>query len=126
MEHLEHPLALAEPRKAVVAEVRELHAALLDARPCVRREDDLPARRGRRDAGGTVDLDPDVGAAVELGLARMDPHPNARLGAARPLVCGQRPLRRDRGGDGVHSPLERGEQLVRAAVHDVPAGLLDR
>jgi len=61
---------------------------------------------GGGDAGGPVDVDPQVVVAPEPPFAGVHPHPHPQGAAVRPRVRGERPLGGDRGPD---RPRGRGE-----------------
>ena len=125
-------VALAELEEALCAD-QVLQAVLAEvADRSVRREeaarrlgdDDLAAVRGGRDPRCSVDVYADVALVGHERLAGVNAHPDAD----RPGL--ERPLRLDRGGDGVGGPRERDEERVALRVHldaVVPCeGLADR
>ncbi len=72
------------------------------------RYDDLPAVGGRLDPCRPVDLDADVVALRETGLARVEAHPDPDRRMLRPRLRRQRSLRLDRGR----------QRLGRVGEHD--------
>ena len=59
-------------------------------------QDDLAAVADRRDTGRAVDVEAAVVVAGEVGLARVEAHPDPDRGVGRPGVGGQGPLGIDR------------------------------
>ncbi len=102
------PLEVLEP---VVAEVPKGHAVRqprLDLGAGGAGHHDLPPVRRRRDAGGPVDVDPDVVVAAERPLPRVQAHP-------RPDVVrqpGEPALGLDRRGDSLRGVREHHEERV--------------
>ena len=87
--------------------------------------DDLAAVRRGGDAGGAVDVEPDVVVAPEHSLTGMDPHPDQHPATLRPRFGGKAALGDDGGGHRRRSRGERGEERVAFGPDDDSAGTFD-
>ena len=67
-----------------------------DERGGGRGEEDLAAVGGGGDPGALVEAEAVVALVADLGLAGVEAHADAALGARRPVVRGERALRRRR------------------------------
>ncbi len=86
---------------------------------------DLAAVSGRRDARRPVHLEPAVVVAGQVGLARMQSHPDAQIGPVGPRIGDESSLRGDRRGDGGARLGEDGEDGVALGAHGDAAVLVD-
>ncbi len=76
--------------------------------------DDLAAVPGRRDPGGSIDLEAAVVVTGQVRLARVQAHPDPQAAVDRPWMTLDRALRRDRrehGGAGLGEGSEQGIAL---------------
>lgn len=78
---------------------------------------------GRANACDAVDVEPQVDAALDGGLARMQPHAHTNLRLLRPRVGRDHPLGGNGGLDAVLRPLEGSEQLIGTTVDLVAASV---
>ena len=101
--------------EAVVAEVLQLHVTV-EQLGGVAGEDDLAAVRGAHDAGGAVDVDPEVVGRIQRRLAGVDPDPDPDRAAVQSV---HRLADRH---DGLLGALERVEERVALGV-DLVAGV---
>ena len=81
---------------------------------------------GRTDPRRTVDVDPEIGAAHDRRLARMQSDPNPDLSPLRPRLRPKQPLRRHRSRNPVPRPPKHGEQLIGPTVDLLAARLRHR
>jgi len=89
MRELEQTLRPVEVLEVVLPEVAHLDAVellCLAERGRRLRHEDLAAVRGRADARRQVEAEAEVALLLHSRLAGVEPHPNAQLGAVRPLV----------------------------------------
>jgi len=109
---LEDPFGDAEVLQPVRSEVPR---GQIDESPRRLREQHLAAVPDGRDAGGAVDVDPDVAFRGQVRLARMEPHPDLdRAAGQRPLGVYGRP-------DGVGGPSEGDEEGIALGIDLDPA-----
>ena len=78
-----------------------------------------------RDPGRTVDVEAAVVVAGEVGLARVQAHPDADRGAIRPRVPGQGALGRRRAARRRPGLAERREHRIALGPDDTPPCALD-
>ena len=78
---------------------------------------------GVADAGRAVDGQPDVLIADERRLARVNADARPQLDVVRPVVLGQRALRRHGRVHGLSRPAEGDEERVAVGVELTPRGL---
>ncbi len=88
-------------------------------------QQDLAAMRRGHDPGGAMDLDPDVAAPFEPGLAGMDRHPDPDLRAVGPQVRGHGSLHVESAADRIGRVRERREERVALGVDLDPVPALD-
>ena len=122
-DELEETLGLGKVAQAVVAEVAQGQLrgeAAAHQRLRGRGDEDLPAVRGRGDAGRMVDVETDVLVAHQRRLARMqsDAHPDRS--ALRPCMFGKGPLRAGGSLASVEGAREDAEERV-ALRPELPA-----
>ena len=73
-----------------------------------------------------MDVEADVAGHGAERLAAVDAHPDADIGAARPRVLAERPLRLDRGRHGAADGGEREEQPVPGGIDPLAVVCLGR
>jgi hypothetical protein len=126
---LEDLLGTVEILELLLAEVDDAHTrrqVVGDELPCGAGEEDLPSVGRGRDPGGLVHAHSDVlFVAKRRGLAAVEAHPDANLGAPRPGVFGERPLPRDRTGERILCAREGVEEGVPLRVDLLPSRLLE-
>src|SRR6476659_9035332 len=81
---------------------------------------------GGADPGGSVDVDPRVALVGDQRHADVDPHANADVALAGPLLLDERVLALDGSHDRVVERLEGGEDLVAVRVDDETRMVLNR
>jgi hypothetical protein len=109
----------------VVTEILEL-VPRVQALASARREEDLAPAAGLADARRAVHVEPEIRPVADVRLARVHPHPDAQVDAARPFVPGESALRCH---EGIGSELRLGEhdeELIAALVDDDARAGLDR
>ena len=89
------------------------------------RDERLPSVTGRADAGRAADVEPEVGAALECRLTRVQAHAHAHRGARRPGLGRQHRLRGSRRRNRIARTLKGGEVLIGTAVDLMAASLRD-
>ncbi len=122
MGDLEEALRPAEVLQAMVAEVAKRGRrgkAAIDALGGRARQQDLAAVTDRHDPGRPVHGGPEVVPTARLGLAGVDPHPDADRARARPRLLEECPLGGDRGGHGTDRRVEDGHQTVAGGLDDL-------
>jgi hypothetical protein len=77
----------------------------------------VPAVSGGGDARASMDVDADVVVAGDQRFARVEPHPHARLRAARPVMERESGLRVGRSLDGATRVGEGDEEAVALRIH---------
>ena len=110
LSELEEALCAGQILQAVLAEIADGSVGRQEAAGRLG-DDDLAAVRGGGDPRRAVDVYADVPLVGHERLAGVNAHPNPD----RPGL--ERPLRVDRGGDGVGCPRERDEERVALRVH---------
>ena len=117
-------LEVLEPVLAHVAEGDRVEDLVVEQGVGGLGDEHLPAPPQRHDARRPVHAEPDVSLAAQAGLSRVQAHANAQPHPGRPVVRGQRPLRRRRRQRGVAGSPEREEERVALRVHlPAPRGL---
>jgi hypothetical protein len=89
-------------------------------------QQDLAAVTCRHDPRRSVDGRAEVVPAARLGLAGVDPHPDADHAELRPRLMEQGPLRSDSGPQRVGRDIEDRHQSVAGGLDDGAGGLADR
>ena len=103
---------VAQPEGAQVAQADPVGQARRDQRAGRVRDEDLAAVGHRGDPRCLVDVEADEAIADPLRLAGMEAHPDPHRRPSRPGRRRQRPLARDRRGDGGTGLPERHEERV--------------
>ena len=113
--HLDEAFGHAEVAQPVQAEVAQRDAVrqrAVDEGAGRVGGDDLAAVGDGRDPGGPVDVEADQAAADQLGLARVEAHPDADRRVVRPRFGGEAALRGDRRGHALPGAREDDEERV--------------
>ena len=76
----------------------------------------MPTLSGRADPGRSDDVQTEIPLLGDVGLARVQAHPNEDGGILRPLVHGVRTLHLRGGGDGLARPREGEEERITLRV----------
>ncbi len=123
-EALDHELVEAlglvdvlQPLLAQVAERRVGRQLVPDERGGGRGEEHLATVRGGGDPRALVEAEAVIALVADLGLAGVEAHADAALGALGPVVRGERALRVGGRGDGVAGAGEGVEERVALRVH---------
>jgi hypothetical protein len=123
-EQLVDRFGIGQPLQAVRAEIG--HPQVREERSRLPGHQHLPAVAGRRDPRSTVHVDAGVALVAEHRAAGVNADAHAHPALVRPVVVGQRALRRERRVDGSLHVGEDGEELVPAGFDFVTAGGRDR
>ncbi len=108
---------------AEVAKLRRAPAFTLDQRARRVRDEHLPSVCRGGDARRQMDGQPDVVVPAPDGLTRVQAHPHPHRDPLRPPVRAERPLPRDRRGDGRPGAREHREEGVALGAQVQAAGV---